>query len=74
MKEVEDHIRDSGEAARNVDKGLAYFNPNAGKESAITSKIVDKPADITPPSLTIRKIDVKRPSNIDGNWNVRGVS
>ena len=74
MKEVEDHIRNSGEAAQNVDKGLAYFNPNAGKESAITSKIVDKPADITPPSLTIRKIDVKRPSNIDSNWNVRGVS
>ena len=57
------------------DKGKAYFNPNAGKEAQIDSKLVAEPAAITPPSLTIRKLQggVQKPSNLEG-FNVGGTS
>jgi len=56
-----------------MDKGKAYFNPNAGKEAEITSKLTAEPAPINPPDLTIRKVTLKRPDNIPPNWTVPGL-
>ena len=60
------------------DRGRAFFNPNAGKEAEISAKLVDDPIEnnaITPPSLTIRKLQggVQKPSNLEG-FNVGGTS
>ena len=55
------------------DKGKAYFNPNAGKEAEITGKLTAEPAPINPPDLTIRKVTVRQPDNIDSGWTVPGV-
>ena len=57
----------------NIDKGKAYFNPNAGKEAEITGKLTAEPAPINPPDLTIRKVTVRQPDNIDSGWQVPGV-
>ena len=56
-----------------MDKGKAYFNPNAGKEAEITGKLAAEPAELNPPDLTIRKVTVKRPDNVPPNWKVPGV-
>tara|TARA_R100001463_G_scaffold87328_1_gene142004 strand:- start:1772 stop:2953 length:1182 start_codon:yes stop_codon:yes gene_type:complete len=56
-----------------MDKGKAYFNPNAGKEAEITGKLTAEPAPINQPDLTIRKVTVKQPENIDSGWTVPGV-
>jgi len=66
-------IASSPEASMKSDKGKAYFNPNAGKEAEITSKLVAEPAKMNPPDLTIRKVTVKQPDNIDSGWRVPGV-
>ena len=55
------------------DLGKAYFNPNAGKEAEITGKLTAEPAPINPPDLTIRKVTVRQPDNIDSGWTVPGV-
>ena len=55
------------------DLGKAYFNPNAGKEAEITSKLTAEPAPINPPDLTIRKVTLKRPDNVPPNWTVPGL-
>ena len=57
----------------NIDKGKAYFNPNAGKEAEITGKLTAEPAPINPPDLTIRKVTLKRPDNVPPNWKVPGL-
>ena len=56
-----------------MDKGKAYFNPNAGKEAEITGKLTAEPAPINPPDLTIRKVTPRRPDNVPANWTVPGV-
>jgi len=56
-----------------MDKGKAYFNPNAGKEAEITGKLTAEPAPINPPDLTIRKVTLKRPDNVPANWTVPGL-
>ena len=56
-----------------MDKGKAYFNPNAGKEAEITGKLTTEPAPINPPDLTIRKVTLKRPDNVPPNWTVPGL-
>ena len=56
-----------------MDKGKAYFNPNAGKEAEITGKLTAEPAPINPPDLTIRKVTPRRPDNVPPNWTVPGL-
>ena len=72
-KTFENTIANHPDAAEHVDKGKAYFNPNAGKEAEITGKLTAEPAPINPPDLTIRKVTVKQPDNIDSGWKVPGV-
>ena len=72
-KTFENTIAASPEAKISGDKGKAYFNPNAGKEAEITGKLTAEPAPINPPDLTIRKVTVKQPDNIDSGWKVPGV-
>ena len=72
-KTFENTIANHPDAAKHGDKGKAYFNPNAGKESEITGKLTAEPAPINPPDLTIRKVTVKQPDNIDSGWKVPGV-
>jgi len=69
-KTFEGKIASQPEAKTNIDKGKAYFNPNAGKEAEITDKLTAEPAPINPPDLTIRKVTVKQPDNIDSGWRV----
>ena len=69
-KTFENAIANHPEAKKHVDKGKAYFNPNAGKEAEITGKLTAEPAPINPPDLTIRKVTVKEPDNIDPGWKV----
>ena len=66
-------IKGSAEASQNVDRGKLFYNPNAGKESEIRGKLTAEPAPLNPPNLTIRKVTVKRPDNIDSGWQVPGV-
>ena len=72
-KPFENTIANHPDAVEHVDKGKAYFNPNAGKEAEITGKLTTEPAPINPPDLTIRKVTVKQPVNIDSGWKVPGV-
>jgi len=66
-------IKGSAEASQNVDRGKLFYNPNAGKEAEIRGKLTAEPAPLNPPDLTIRKVTVKRPDNIDSGWQVPGV-
>ena len=66
-------IKGSTEASKNTDRGKLFYNPNAGKESEIRGKLTAEPAPLNPPNLTIRKVTVKRPDNIDSGWQVPGV-
>ena len=71
--DVLDHIKGSAEASQNVDRGKLFYNTNAGKEAEIRGKLTAEPAPLNPPNLTIRKVTVKRPDNIDSGWQVPGV-
>jgi len=66
-------IKGSAEGKQNVDRGKVFYNPNAGKEAEIRGKLTAEPAPLNPPDLTIRKVTVKRPDNIDSGWQVPGV-
>jgi len=66
-------IKGSAEASQNVDRGKLFYNTNAGKEAEIRGKLTAEPAPLNPPDLTIRKVTVKRPDNIDSGWQVPGV-
>ena len=67
------HIKGSAEASKNIDRGKLFYNTNAGKEAEIRGKLTAEPAPLNPPNLTIRKVTVKRPDNIDSGWQVPGV-
>ena len=67
------HIKGSAEAKQNIDRGPVYYNPNKGKEAEITSKLTAEPAPINPPNLSIRKVTLKRPTNIPSTWKVPGL-
>jgi len=71
--DVVGHIKGSAEASQNIDRGKLFYNPNAGKEAEIRGKLTAEPAPLNPPNLTIRKVTVKRPDNIDSGWQVPGV-
>ena len=71
--DVVGHIKGSAEASKNIDRGKLFYNPNAGKEAEIRGKLTAEPAPLNPPNLTIRKVTVKRPDNIDSGWQVPGV-
>jgi len=66
-------IKKSGEASQNIDRGPLYYNINAGKEDEIRGKLTAEPEPINPPDLTIRKVQLQRPDNIDTGWRVPGV-
>ena len=66
-------IKGSTEASKNTDRGKLFYNTNAGKEAEIRGKLTAEPAPINPPDLTIRKVTVKQPDNIDSGWKVPGV-
>ena len=67
------HIKGSAEASKNIDRGKLFYNPNAGKEAEIRDKLTAEPAPLNPPNLTIRKVTVKRPTNIPTDWQVPGI-
>ena len=48
----------------NKDFGATYYNPEAyGSEASITAKLVDEPAKVQAPSITIRNIgEPKKPT------------
>ena len=71
--DVVGRIKGSAEASQNIDRGKLFYNPNAGKEAEIRGKLTAEPAPLNPPNLTIRKVTVKRPDNIDSGWQVPGV-
>ena len=54
------------------DLGKAYFNPNAGKEAEITSKLTAEPAPLNPPDLTIKTLHkgVRRPTNLGPEFSL----
>jgi len=66
-------IKGSTEASKNTDRGKLFYNTNAGKEAEIRGKLTAEPDQLNPPDLTIRKVAVKRPTNIPSNWQVPGV-
>ena len=57
--------------AANVDEGI-FYSPTIDTEQAIKDNIMAKPADIGKPSITIRKVTPKRPTNIPSNWAMKG--
>ena len=75
FEEFNNHIANSAEAKLpgNIDKGKAYFNPNANREGEIRNKLTAEPAPINPPDLTIRKVTPRRPDNVPPNWKVPGL-
>ena len=71
--DFENEIKNHPDAARHIDRGRIFFNPNEGKEAQIRSKLTAEPKEITPPNLTIREIGpVKRPDYVDSNWKLKG--
>ena len=38
----------------------------------ITKNLAQTPPPISKPSLTIRKVTVKKPANIDASWKLKG--
>ena len=63
---IQGQIMNSQEASNkgNKDFGATYYNPEAyGSEASITAKLVDEPAQVQAPSITIRSIgEPKKPT------------
>tara|TARA_R100000781_G_scaffold55484_1_gene36110 strand:+ start:69 stop:1289 length:1221 start_codon:yes stop_codon:yes gene_type:complete len=55
----------------NIDEGI-YFSNTIDSEQNITDSLQQKPDDPLPPTLTIRKVNVKKPANIDASWKMKG--
>tara|TARA_R100000781_G_scaffold107722_1_gene72034 strand:- start:295 stop:1482 length:1188 start_codon:yes stop_codon:yes gene_type:complete len=55
-----------------MDKGKAYFNPNANREGEIRNKLTAEPAPINPPDLTIKSLHkgVRRPTNLGSEFSL----
>ena len=71
-KTFENTIANHPDAKGHLDKGKAYFNPNAGKEAEITGKLTAEPAPINPPDLTIKSLHqgVRRPTNLGPEFSL----
>ena len=57
--------------AVNVDEGI-FYSSTINTEQDIKDNLMAKPADIGKPSITIRKVTPKRPTNIPSNWSMKG--
>ena len=55
-------IKNSAEGKLKGDSGRIYYNPNGDKESEIRNKLTAEPDQLNPPSLTIRKVTLERPT------------
>ena len=57
--------------AVNVDEGI-FYSSTINTEQDIKDNLMAKPADIGKPSITIRKVTPKKPTNIPSNWAMKG--
>lgn len=55
----------------NIDEGI-YFSNTIDSEQNITDSLQQKPDDPLPPTLTIRKVNVRKPANVDPSWKMKG--
>ena len=56
---------------QNVEEGVFYSN-TMGSQDAITDSLKQKPDELVPPRLTIRKVNVRKPANVDASWKMKG--
>ena len=59
-------------SAAKIDEGI-FYSSTIGAAENITKNLARTPDPIgKPKSLTIRKVTVKKPSNIDASWKLKG--
>ena len=58
-------------SASNIDEGVFYSSTVVAAEN-ITKNLARTPDPISKPNLTIRKVTVKKPANIDAGWKLKG--